>query len=463
MKRWLPTTFAGQTVLVLVVGLTVSHLLSMTIYSSDRLNVQALASGRQVSHQIAAITQLLSETPAEWRERIVRAHDGPAIRVTMTPKSALVAGAGRDWRTDAIRTELQELVPRFSDDRVTVQILEIEETREAQAESTLEGLWEWLYELILGKPTHQSLRVSVRLDDGKWLNFATVLPESGSLWSSRAILSMTLMAIGVILLSLWVVGRLTTPLSTFALAAERLGKDVDAPPLPETGPAELRRATHAFNEMQKRLRRLINNRTLMLAAVSHDLRTPITLLRLRAEFIEDEEEQRKMMATLDEMESMIASTLSFVREGVRREERRPVDLSALLASVCDDMADAGHPVHFEPSDKVAYECRATALRRALSNLIENAVKYGKEARVALASTDRSVEITIDDDGPGIPELELENVFTPFYRIERSRSRKTGGVGLGLSVARTIINAQGGDLALINRDGGGLRVRIELPR
>ena len=192
----------------------------------------------------------------------------------------------------------------------------------------------------------------------------------------------------------------------------------------------MQRAARAFNRMQERLRRLIESRTQMLAALSHDLRTPLTLLRLRTEEVADAGERDKMLATIGEMDEMIGSTLAFARDEVQAEPRRKVDIAALLASIVDDMADAGLPVTMTAAAPLIHDCQPGASKRALTNLLDNAVKYGKCARAAIASAGGSVEITIDDDGPGIPEAELAKVFQPFYRVEDSRSRDTGGTGLG---------------------------------
>ncbi len=270
------------------------------------------------------------------------------------------------------------------------------------------------------------------------------------------------MLAAVVILSAIVVYHVVAPLRLFARAAERLGVDVDAPPLPEAGPREVRQAARAFNEMQRRIGRFVEDRTQMIAAISHDLRTPLTRMRLRAEFIEGTEQQGKMLHDLDEMEKMISSVLSFARDAAADEPREVVDLTALLQSVCDDAADAGQEVEVKADGRTALSCRPTALRRALTNLIDNAAKYGERARVELEKIDDQIVVCIDDDGPGIPESECEKVFEPFYRIERSRSRETGGVGLGLSVARTIIRAHGGDIEVVNRPEGGLRLRVNLP-
>jgi signal transduction histidine kinase len=272
---------------------------------------------------------------------------------------------------------------------------------------------------------------------------------------------MGLMAIIILAVSIWAVRRVTAPLASLSAAAERLGNDLNAPPMSETGTIETRQAARAFNTMQARLRSLIGNRTRMLAAISHDLRTPLTLLRLRAENVEDAPEREKMLATIAEMDSMIAVTLQFARDEATAEPRRRTDLAALLASVVDDMADTGLPVTMEPAQPIVCECQPAALKRALTNLIDNAVKYGKRARATVRSTPQAIEITIDDEGPGIPEDELTRVFQPFYRVESSRNRETGGIGLGLAIAASIVEAHGGELSLSNRKEGGLRARIAI--
>jgi signal transduction histidine kinase len=238
---------------------------------------------------------------------------------------------------------------------------------------------------------------------------------------------------------------------------------VHDPPLLETGTAETRQAARAINGMQTRLRHLIDNRTRLLAAISHDLRTPLTLLRLRAEAVDNTQERDKMLATIAEMDAMIGATLQFARDESESEPRRQTDLAALLQSVVDDMRDAGLPVRMEPAAPIVHACRPAALRRAVRNLLDNAVKYGKAGSVAIHATAASVEIDIDDEGPGIPEAELTRVLEPFYRLEQSRSRETGGVGLGLAITQSIVQAHGGTLTLSNRQAGGLRATISLPR
>jgi signal transduction histidine kinase len=307
-----------------------------------------------------------------------------------------------------------------------------------------------------------ALRISVRLGDGTWLNVFAPLDLPEPLWRPRFLVPVLLSVLMVAAAGLLAVRRAAQPFATFAAAAERLGVDVAAPGLAEAGPREVRRAAHAFNVMQGRIRRFVEDRTQMLAAISHDLRTPITRLRLRAEFVDDEGERARMLADLDEMEKMIAATLAFARDDAAREERRATDLAALVQGLVDDLAATGAAASYAGPDRLVVAVRPMALKRAVANLLDNAVKYGKAARASLAAATGEIRLSIDDDGPGIPAADRERVFSPFVRLDASRSRDTGGTGLGLSVARAAVRAHGGDIALADRPQGGLRVTVTLP-
>ena len=303
--------------------------------------------------------------------------------------------------------------------------------------------------------------IGVQLVNGCWAEITLhgLPPAFG--WI-RMLLRIGAFGLVIVLCSLWFARSAARNLSQFSTAADAVGRSVDAPLLPETGPREVRLAAKAFNRMQERLRRFVNDRTQMLAAISHDLRTPLTRLRLRAEFVDDDTQRAKMLGDIAEMEAMISATLAFARDDAVREPRAPQDLDQLLDQLASDLCDGGYPVVYEPGEPVIVTCSAGGIRRALANLAENAVKYGGVARLSLQRDGDVVTILVDDEGPGIaPEL-TEQVFQPFFRIEGSRNRDTGGVGLGLSVARTIIRGHGGDIALGNRPEGGLRVTVTLP-
>jgi signal transduction histidine kinase len=279
----------------------------------------------------------------------------------------------------------------------------------------------------------------------------------------RPLFNLLILLAAVIVLSLFAVRLATRPLNTLASAAEKLGNDINSPPLLETGPTEVRRAAHAFNTMQSRLASYIQERTRILAAMSHDLKTPITRLRLRAELLENDELRAKFAKDLEEMESMVAATLDFMRGVDSQEPRQPVDIMALLESIQADGMEMGQEIHIQGAISRPYVGAPNALKRCLGNLIDNAIKYGMCADIALSDSAKGLEIRIRDHGPGIPETQLERVFEPFYRLEESRCRDTGGTGLGLSIARNIAQAHGGELVLRNLSSGGLEAFLALPR
>ena len=309
--------------------------------------------------------------------------------------------------------------------------------------------------------------IETALRDGHWLLFVSNLDPtpfdtavSGIsrrdfwVWFAASILV-------AILLATLAARRLIKPLSSLEVAVGQLGVSGEAPLLVPNGPREVRAIIAAFNRMQHRLRRFNEDRTRMMAAISHDLRTPLTRLRLRAE-LTDGQQQEKMLADIDMMSEMIESVLSFAHDDALHEARSLADLSALVEGICEDASDAGDAASFVGPRGITISCRPTALRRAISNLVDNAIKYGKCAVVTLsAGTDRVV-IVVEDEGPGIPRSERERVFEPFYRVGDARDPNGGGVGLGLSVTRSIVWEHGGDISLNSRKGGGLSVRLEFP-
>lgn len=293
-----------------------------------------------------------------------------------------------------------------------------------------------------------------------WIHHHDELNEQ--MGGTDAVASTTVMAIGIVVASVLLVRWLTGPLRRLAQAADRIGRGRIIA-VPQDGPEEVQRLARALEAMQARITRLVDDRTQALAAVSHDLRTPITRMRLRAGFLDDRDTQVRMEADLDEMEGMIAATLAYLQGETESEPQQLTDVGVLLSTLCDAAMDAGGMVAFKGPAHLDTLCRPVALRRAVSNLIGNAVSYGGAARVGLALGTNELTITVDDDGPGIPEEELERVFEPFYRLEASRNRATGGVGLGLTISRQAIADQRGTLALSNRPEGGLRAVVCLPK
>jgi signal transduction histidine kinase len=311
--------------------------------------------------------------------------------------------------------------------------------------------------------------VEAPLRDDRWLLFTAnvappTLPDPVAAEHSQAALGawLGLAAVLVVLLSALAARRLANQLSELAVVVGHLGASGDAHPLPAKGPRELQVVINAFNRLQERLRRFNDDRVQMIAAMSHDLSTSLTRLKLRLEVGDDREQQQKMSAEIGTMSAMIDSILAFARDDAKREPQTLVDLDALVEGVCEDASDAGGAVTYAGARGVTVRGRLAALRRAVFNLVDNAVKYGGAADVTLTAEAGRIVIAIEDRGPGIPRSEREKVFEPFYRIEGSRNPATGGVGLGLSVARSIAREHGGDIVLAARKGGGLSARLELP-
>jgi two-component system OmpR family sensor kinase len=316
------------------------------------------------------------------------------------------------------------------------------------------------FTVVTDKLTFAPFSAALRLPDGRW---ASVTPPRGLLspWQVRI-----LIALGISLLLLaplvWIMARrLTRPIRVFAEAAERLGADPDAAPMVASGPTEVRTAIHAFNDMQAALRDHMRRRSQTVAAIAHDLRTPLTRLRFRAEQAPDSVRDR-MAADIEEMDALIATAMAYVRGEAPTDRSEAFDLTGLAADCATGFSETGAAVSFSGTAALPVVADPAAVRRALANLIANAVKFGGGARVRAFTGDDRAVVTVEDDGPGVPADELETVFDPFHRGERSRSRETGGAGLGLTVARQAARAHGGDVVLENRTDGGLTARLTLP-
>ena len=460
MRRLWPRNLAGQLVLIVVVGLLAGQLLSLAIFADERRVALRAANREQVLARTAGLVRLLEETPAALHGRILEASSGAFVRFRRGAEPA-VADEDSWTRRNPGAAQLRRLLAGnggrpvlvdFADERPLANLVGFEPMDERSGRPRF---WQ------RRRHAPAALVVAVQLADASWLNVQTQ-PQPAPGWALPTLVTLGLTAglvgLGVVL----AVRRATRPMTRLAIAADALGRGEALPPLPEAGPADVRATVQAFNRMQARLRRFVDDRTRMLAAIGHDLRTPITSLRLRAEFVEDEDTRSRILATLDEMQNMVEGTLAFARQDAADEPTRTVDLSALVESTVLDLADLGAEVTFAEGRRQTLRCRPVALRRALRNLSENAVRYGTRCRVRIEGDRHEVRILVEDDGPGIPEAEQERVFEPFVRLEGSRSSQTGGIGLGLAIARSIVRAHGGDIRLANRPGGGLAVTVALP-
>ncbi|MDE2515504.1 MAG: HAMP domain-containing protein [Rhodospirillales bacterium] len=426
-------------------GLAVVQGVGLTIHALDSIDLQHLAEARNVGIRVMGLYRAVVTSPPPQRARIVEefghAPDFQGSLSAGPPTAALPPAVPPIQRLVRLSLNLMPL-PRFLHPR---------EVR------------------VLGGPEFNRLAVGLMLPGGDtWLDITLDLHPPRPWHSPTFLIAFLLMSVTAAALTIWAVRRLTAPVATLAAAAEALGRDVNAPPLPEDGPSEIATAAQAFNTMASRIRRFVQDRTELLTAIGHDLRTPITRLKLRAEFMEDDEQRRKMLLDLEELEAMVSATLAFGRDVKGSEPVSPLDLAELLRTILDEAGDAWP----DAAEKLAYQgpahqivrARPLSLKRALANLVSNAVHYagGARVRLGLAADGASVNIEVEDDGPGIPPQELDRVFEPFHRLEASRNRETGGVGLGLPIARNILRAHGGDITLANRPGGGTKASVSLP-
>ncbi|MFZ1415028.1 MAG: ATP-binding protein [Defluviicoccus sp.] len=473
MRLW-PRSLVAQTTLALVGAVVVSNLLGFVLYSGERPNALVSARGQELARQVAVAARLLEEAPPQHRRRLAFSLRQPDLRLFWAHAPLLPADDER-WRLRVLarifRDALEDRAPDdlrlgereraatlalpLSDGETAAppeRPLRREGGREAGREDRGSGRLQ----------TGPVLIGALKLADGSWLNFAAAAAPFQPFWTTRPFLIVIASTTLVLLVALWAVRRATQPLATFAQAAEHLGLDITAERVAEHGPLEVRSAAAALNRMQERLRRFVDDRTQMLAAISHDLRTPLTRLRLRAELIEDAEQQRKTLVDLDEMQAMLEEALAFARHEDAAEKPLRFDLAVLLQTACEEWEDMGAAVHYDGPSHLVFLGRPGSLKRAFTNLISNAVRYGGTATVGLAPSAQAIVASVSDTGPGIPDAELERVFQPFYRLETSRSRETGGVGLGLAVVRSVVALHGGSVRLENRPERGLRAVVTLP-
>ncbi|HEY5707278.1 MAG TPA: ATP-binding protein [Terrimicrobiaceae bacterium] len=463
--KWLwPRTLSGQLILVMLLAVAFSQLVTLVIYRFERAKVVRNAVGEETLGRAVSAYRLAEATLASRRAETLKAIETPLTRYWIT--DALVSSPV-EWQQQA-RSHLLE--PTSASGKYTSSSSLF--LHEPMLDQMHDEPWKvlpagtWLLQepiRLLALASWNGFGYSMQLDEKSWLNMVYAKPNSlmqttltPGYYSALVITVLIFASV-----ALFVARRISRPLRHLTKSAERLGRGEQLEVLPEEGSDDIRSTVAAFNRMQIRLRRFLEDRTRMLAAIGHDLRTPITSLRLRTEFVADAETREKFNSTLDEMQAMAEAALSLTQSEATSETTRVVDLNALIESLCDDLADLGWNVEFQANGRLPYPCRPAALRRALSNVIENAVRYGERARVQLRSSNEGVEILVEDDGPGIPEADREKVFDPFVRLESSRNRDTGGVGLGLSIARSISRNHGGDVTLSQRSSG-LCVHIRLP-
>ncbi|WP_417773755.1 ATP-binding protein [Stappia sp.] len=466
-RLW-PRSLAGQLIALLLIAVVGAQLITLWLFTDERRVALVDLARNVILSRTGSLVRWIDASPPDMHDDILGAVSSPFLRFWVASDPALARSGDR--QTD---TRLAEMLSEEIGDGREVRIdvvrrppmppkgmYRIGESDDDDVDRDAPKKSGKRHHRWKDAPT--LLTLSVSLSDGRWLNGVSRFRVPRNTLTPLLVTA-GLMAAAIVLVIAFTVRRLTRPLRDLSAAAERLGRGEDVDPLVERGPSEVRGTIHAFNVMQDRLTRFVRDRTRMLGAISHDLRTPITSLRIRAEFIDDDENREKMIETLDEMQRMVEATLALARDEASREDVARIDLGEFLEAIVEDYRDIGQTVSFEkPGRRIVSSFRPLSLKRALRNLVENALRYGKGTEIKLEATADTLAITVLDNGPGIPEDRLQDVFEPFVRLEESRSEETGGIGLGLSITRSIVHAHGGTLVLSNRPEGGLSARIVLP-
>lgn len=432
--RLIPASLFGRLALILLAGLVLAQASSLWLHRNERQLLMGHARMQSLVDRVADAVPVLEAAPPAQRDAALAQVRGGGLAATLLPGDAAAGHPLPMPLASALAVRLGS----------------------SRAMRTASPMGPGMHGR--GGPSE----IDVRLRDGQWVRFAYT-PQLWSAPDPDVFAGQLVLALAaVVALSLVAVRYATRPLRRLADAADALGRNLDAPPLPETGPLETLRAVRAFNGMQQRLVRLIAERSRALAAVSHDLRTPLTRLRLRAELLDDGPVREQIIADVEDMQAMIDATLAYLRD-LRSETPRPIDINALLSSLAEDEQSLGRQVSLAGEAASPYVGRLSALKRAITNLVDNAIRYAGAAELRIVDAGGQLQLVVEDRGPGIAAAELARVTEPYYRLDGSRSRDTGGVGLGLAIARDVAVLHGGELRLENRAGGGLAATLVLPR
>lgn len=452
MRRFAPRSLIGQIALVMALVLLIAQGINFYLLRSERVRLSRAQLEGPVINRFVAGAQRLGEAD---RLRPIATRRG---RIAVDASSILSAEASdrelsgrlrdgafanglavRDARA-AISDNLPPMPPRARD---------AGQRRPNEAEDRALRF--------------RSLILSVQLADARWVNAQLLVARPDPRPLIRLAIGTALIYLALLAAMVWVAARLTRPLRDLTRAAQRFGGSGPAAPLALRGPDDIRRAVEAFNVMSSRVGTLMEEKDRMLGAIGHDLRTPLASLRIRAESMEPADERERMIATIEEMAAMLDDTLALARSGRSNEPVRTLDLAALVDALVEEYRDMERDVRFDGSGRAVAPVRPNLVRRAVRNLIDNALKYAGSAELSVRDAGDAIAIEVADRGPGIPEGQLDVVREPFVRLETSRSRETGGSGLGLTLARAAALLHGGDLEIVNREGGGLLARLLLPR
>ncbi|BCG78688.1 ATP-binding protein [Mesorhizobium sp. 113-3-3] len=465
MKRLLPQTLPAWVLLIVIAGLLISQVATLYIVSRDRAAANDVVDLYRLNDRAFSLVQLMSGATPEERKATAAGLFNSTYALTVSDTPAVTSSIAGD---DEL-AELEDiLVGRLTKFGVTdARVRRDPATREADDASTVSGPDIGQVErdlLVLAADFAQSdkLTASLRFADGQWLNFTEPITPVGPILSFDSLPLYSLIAGLVVIMSIWSLRRLTAPYRMMETAVNRIGKDLKSPPIAESGSREVRAAARAINAMQTRLREYVEDREHLAAALAHDLRTPMTRMRLRLELLRKSAVREALAHDLADVESIASSVIDFATFEVNEEKTERIDFWSLVESIADPYPEVSFDNDDTRSRGLICMARPVALKRCVTNLVQNAVTYGKKAHLSLYRSDGTITLAIRDEGPGIPQAQIDAVFGSFVRLEQSRNRQTGGLGLGLTIARNIARAAGGEIHLSNHPDGGLLTELRLP-
>jgi signal transduction histidine kinase len=465
MRRFLPQTLPGWVLLIVITGLLASQVATLFIVSRERTAASDIVDYYRLNDRAYSLVQLMHAASPQERKQMASGLADATYALTLSDKPVVASPIAQNDQLAELEDILVGRLAKFGITEARVRHERASDDdirRRANPDSDIGDVEKELLALTANFAQSGRLTASIQFSDGQWLNFTNPMIPPGPVLNLNSLPLYIVVAGLVIIMAIWSLRRLTAPYRVMEMAIRRIGDDLKSPPIAETGSREIRAAAHAINTMQARLRAYVEDREHLAAALAHDLRTPLTRMRLRLELLGNSKLRLALAHDLADIESIARSVIDFATFEVTEERSERIDFLSLVESV----ADGQDNVHLESEGAGSRElvciARPVALRRCVTNLVQNAVTYGKAAHLSLHRGEGEVVLTIRDEGPGIPQAQLDEVFNPFVRVERSRNRETGGLGLGLTIARNIARAAGGDISLSNHPEGGLQTQLRLP-
>ena len=459
INKILPKSLVGQISLIMLLGVVLILSVSMQFYSDDRQRALNFVSSDSTLERVSSLITILNSTPIALHNEIISASQGRGFYLSLDTH-AVVKKEGSVSLSNSLK---ESLVSEVEDIRIVAanikRPLRNKETMTKNEKMRAEKRERY----------NVKLTGSILLTENHWLNFSSAIDKEASRFSWQTIMWVGLFTLLILITMAWIVKRALKPIETLAIAAKKVGSERDFKNINEVGPSEVIPAISAFNQMQDNLSTFIDDRSKMLAAISHDLRTPITSLRLRLEFIEPGEDQKRMLETVHQMEKMLKATLDFAKDDAHKEAKQEVEVVSLMTTICDDYRDRGIDINLNSLDKIIFRLWPVAFRRVIENIINNSIAYGKDKAgevhitVQVSLKKESLMIAISDTGEGIKDSLFEEVIKPFVRLDKARDTEDSSVGLGLAISHSIVQAHAGNIVFSNLSSGGFNVEISLPK